>query len=298
LGLEASPLGSTSTTRLATTHLARWLARSAQKAQHDPVRSIYGPTTTTRQPNIINSAAWSAPATKRPDGPDFRSPHAGANPKSLIHINRRTAVQHSADRSTQTQSAVRSAWPQPALPLSRSAVGQNPNPKPPAASRFPRHLPTSPAAPPTSLATSPAAHFASRQPTTAAPTRQAPVLHAHAATRRGNAHAPPGHWPTAVPHACGVPASGHRSPPDRQGAKRQPPKSPLMETHEEVLGSLPPRQASSAQQRERVRRSLVSPATLRPVPAPASFPAATPPSTNSPSNGTVSFPVALRPVSD
>jgi hypothetical protein len=66
-----------------------------------------------------------------------------------------------------------------------------------------------------------------------------------------------------------------------------------METREEVLGSPPPRQASSAQQRERVRRSLVSPAALRPVPAPASFTAATPPSTNSPSNGTVSFPVRV-----
>jgi hypothetical protein len=199
LGLEASPLGSTSTTRLATTHLARWLARSARKAQHDPARSIYGPTTTTRQPNIINSAAWSAPATKRPDGPDFRSPHAGANPKSLIHINRRTAVQHSADRSTQTQSAVRSARPQPALPLSRSVVGRNPNPKPLAASRFPRHLPTSPAAPPASLATSPAAHFASRQPTAAASTRQAPVLHAHAATRPRGAATPTPHRATGPP---------------------------------------------------------------------------------------------------
>jgi hypothetical protein len=67
------------------------------------------------------------------------------------------------------------------------------------------------------------------------------------------------------------------------------------EQPEQVVGSLPPQvnsraqaQASSAQQRERVRRSLVSPAALRPVPAPASFRAATPPSTTSPSDGTVS----------
>jgi hypothetical protein len=38
--------------RLATTHLARWLARSAQKAQHDPARSIYGPITTSPESRL------------------------------------------------------------------------------------------------------------------------------------------------------------------------------------------------------------------------------------------------------
>jgi hypothetical protein len=140
---------------------------------------------------------------------------------------------------------------------------------------------------------SPPAHLASRplpSPVATSPANSRPLARLQCSTPTR-----PRARPTTVLHSCGVPTSGHRSPPRRQAAKRQPPRSPLMETREEVLGSLPPRvnsraqaQASSAQQRERVRRSLVSPAALRHVPTPASYPAATPPSTNSPSNGTVS----------
>jgi hypothetical protein len=99
------------------------------------------------------------------------------NPKSLIHNRRPATALCRPHRSTQSRSAIRTA-------AARSAVGRKPNPKPPAATSpavgFPRHLRTSPAA--RSPLPSPAAHFASRQPTAAAPTRQAPVLHAHAAT--------------------------------------------------------------------------------------------------------------------
>jgi hypothetical protein len=88
----------------------------------------------------------------------------------------------------------------------------------------------------------------------------------------------------------------------------QPPSpvvsTPLMETNEQVVGSesLPPQaQALTSQQRERVQRSLVSPAALCPTPpAPASIRAATTllsPSTTSPLDGTASllFKIFSRP---
>jgi hypothetical protein len=159
--------------------------------------------------------------------------------------------------------------------------------------------------PKTLVATSPVANPTSPKTLGRQSPATSPVASRHFASRRSPVARCQRHFasnspaaPSGVPEfgSCtapsGVPEFGSRNSPANSSSTqqaaapsspptRQAPSSPLMETREQVAGSLPPR----------VRCSLVSPAALRPTPAPASIRAATPslsPSTTPPVDGTVS----------
>jgi hypothetical protein len=230
-------------------------------------------------------------APNGPDGLASARPHANRltlKSKSLIHIPPQSAaVPASAVRRRQRRSG-RHPKPNPNSLVSPSLASL--------ASRQP-------------LRRSPAAHLSHHRSTSSRPAFSPPhyrsigVRVRRTACRTATARAP-----ATLASLATAPTAGRR--PSRPPATAVPPAAQPSTEHPSngdsraggrIRISSTTGQASTAQQRERVRCSLVSPAALRPTPpAPASIRAATPPlspSTTSPLDGTASllFKIFSRP---